>query len=65
MSVSIPSSPVASPVSLPLSRRLAHLGDRWLPRLVLSPTVFASLLFIYGFIGFTAYLSPIQTDAEL
>ena len=57
MSVRLPSSPVSSSVSLPLTRRLAHLGDRWLPRLVLSPTVFASLLFVYGFIAFTAYLS--------
>ena len=57
MSVSLPSSPVASPVSLPLTRRLVHLGDRWLPRLVLSPTVLASLLFVYGFIALTAWLS--------
>ncbi len=31
--------------------------DRWLPRLVLSPTLFASLVFVYGFIFLTAYLS--------
>ena len=31
--------------------------DRWLPRLVLSPTLFASLVFVYGFIILTAYLS--------
>jgi len=38
-------------------RRLHALADLWLPRLVLSPTIFASLIFVYGFIGFTAYLS--------
>lgn len=57
MSVNHPYSPVLPTASVPLTRRLAHLGDRWLPRLVLSPTVFASLLFVYGFIAFTAYLS--------
>ena len=31
--------------------------DRWLPRLVLSPTLAASLVFVYGFIFLTAYLS--------
>ena len=38
-------------------RRLQAWADLWLPRLVLSPTVLASLVFVYGFIGFTAYLS--------
>jgi len=37
--------------------RLSALADRWLPRLVLSPTVIASLVFVYGFIGLTGYLS--------
>lgn len=37
--------------------RLHALTDHWLPRIVLSPTILASLLFVYGFIGFTAYLS--------
>jgi glucose/mannose transport system permease protein len=32
-------------------------ADRWLPRLVLSPTVLASLVFVYGFIAWTGYLS--------
>jgi glucose/mannose transport system permease protein len=31
--------------------------DRWLPRLVLSPTLASSLVFVYGFIFLTAYLS--------
>jgi glucose/mannose transport system permease protein len=37
--------------------RLGALADAWLPRLVLSPTIIASLVFVYGFIALTAYLS--------
>ncbi|WP_292932885.1 sugar ABC transporter permease [Noviherbaspirillum sp.] len=37
--------------------RLAAWADAWLPRIVLSPTIIASLVFVYGFIGLTAYLS--------
>ena len=37
--------------------RLAAWADNWLPRIVLSPTIAASLLFVYGFIGLTAWLS--------
>jgi glucose/mannose transport system permease protein len=36
---------------------LSALADRWLPRLVLAPTVVASLVFVYGFIGVTGFLS--------
>ena len=36
---------------------LSALADRWLPRLVLAPTVIASLVFVYGFIAVTGYLS--------
>ncbi|HYD79596.1 MAG TPA: sugar ABC transporter permease [Paucimonas sp.] len=36
---------------------LAAFADRWLPRLVLSPTIIVSLVFVYGFIGLTGYLS--------
>jgi glucose/mannose transport system permease protein len=36
---------------------LSALADRWLPRLVLAPTVLASLVFVYGFIAVTGYLS--------
>ena len=32
-------------------------ADRWLPKLVLSPTLAASLIFVYGFILFTIALS--------
>lgn len=49
--------PHAAPSAPPLHRRLQALADVWLPRIVLSPTIFASLIFVYGFIGFTAYLS--------
>lgn len=36
---------------------LSAFADRWLPRLVLAPTVIASLVFVYGFIAVTGYLS--------
>ena len=39
------------------SSRLAVIADAWLPRLVLGPTVLASLVFVYGFIFLTGYLS--------
>ena len=32
-------------------------ADRWLPKLVLSPTLAASLVFVYGFILITIALS--------
>ena len=32
-------------------------ADRWLPKLVLSPTLAASLVFVYGFILITVALS--------
>ena len=35
----------------------------WLPRIVLAPSFFAALLFVYGFIFFTAYLS--FTDSKI
>jgi glucose/mannose transport system permease protein len=37
--------------------RWRTLADVWLPKLVLSPTLAASLVFVYGFIVWTAYLS--------
>jgi glucose/mannose transport system permease protein len=36
---------------------LSALADRWLPRLVLAPTLVASLVFVYGFIAVTGFLS--------
>jgi glucose/mannose transport system permease protein len=41
----------------PANSRFGALADAWLPRLVLSPTIIASLVFVYGFIGLTAWLS--------
>lgn len=43
--------------ALPAQGRFAALADTWLPRIVLSPTIIASLIFVYGFIGLTGYLS--------
>ncbi len=37
--------------------RLTMFADRWLPRLVLAPTLLLSLVFVYGFIGVTGFLS--------
>jgi glucose/mannose transport system permease protein len=37
--------------------RIRSLADVWLPKLVLSPTLAASLVFVYGFIVWTGYLS--------
>lgn len=36
---------------------LSALADRWIPKLVLSPSVAISLIFVYGFIAVTGYLS--------
>ncbi|WP_024300995.1 carbohydrate ABC transporter permease [Pseudogulbenkiania sp. MAI-1] len=41
----------------PSSAGHQQLADRWLPRLVLSPTIVMSLVFVYGFIAWTAWLS--------
>ncbi|MBJ7309571.1 sugar ABC transporter permease [Rugamonas sp. CCM 8940] len=49
--------PSAAPRAPASASRLAALADTWLPRLVLSPTIIASLVFVYGFIGLTAWLS--------
>ncbi|MEN9865405.1 MAG: hypothetical protein RL748_995 [Pseudomonadota bacterium] len=35
--------------------------DRWIPQLVLSPSLAASLVFVYGFILITAYLSMTES----
>lgn len=44
---------------MPEARRLGVRGrlQNWLPRLVLAPSFAATLLFVYGFIAFTGYLS--------
>ncbi|QCP50654.1 sugar ABC transporter permease [Trinickia violacea] len=36
---------------------LSALADRWIPKLVLSPSIVISLIFVYGFILITGYLS--------
>ncbi|EEG07829.1 carbohydrate ABC transporter permease [Pseudogulbenkiania ferrooxidans] len=41
----------------PAAASRQRLADRWLPRLVLSPTIIMSLVFVYGFIAWTAWLS--------
>ncbi|MFD1555450.1 carbohydrate ABC transporter permease [Paraburkholderia silviterrae] len=44
----------------PATRRtspMAALADRWIPKLVLSPSILISLVFVYGFIAITGYLS--------
>jgi ABC-type sugar transport system permease subunit len=44
----------------PVSHRtssLSALADRWIPKLVLAPSVAISLVFVYGFILITGYLS--------
>ncbi len=43
--------------------RFGALADAWLPRMVLAPTIIASLVFVYGFIALTAYLSV--TDSRI
>ncbi|HTI16360.1 MAG TPA: sugar ABC transporter permease [Trinickia sp.] len=35
----------------------ATLADRWMPKLVLGPSVLISLVFVYGFVAVTGYLS--------
>jgi glucose/mannose transport system permease protein len=47
--------PVA--VATPARRGLRMLADRWLPKLVLGPTLAMSLVFVYGFIAWTGWLS--------
>lgn len=37
--------------------RLAAFADNWLPRLVLGPSILLSLIFVYGFIALTGFLS--------
>ncbi|MEC5215264.1 glucose/mannose transport system permease protein [Actimicrobium sp. GrIS 1.19] len=54
--------PRIRPTQRPTSR-LAGLADAWLPKLVLSPTIIASLIFVYGFIALTGFLS--LTDSRL
>jgi glucose/mannose transport system permease protein len=43
--------------------RRSSVADRWLPRVVLAPSLLASLVFVYGFMLVTSYLS--LTDSKL
>jgi glucose/mannose transport system permease protein len=36
---------------------MAALADRWIPKLVLSPSIVISIVFVYGFIFITGFLS--------
>jgi glucose/mannose transport system permease protein len=54
---------VKAPAANERASRFGMLADNWLPRLVLSPTIIASLIFVYGFIILTAYLS--LTDSHM
>ncbi|MBX6321145.1 MAG: sugar ABC transporter permease [Rhodospirillaceae bacterium] len=38
-------------------RRLGWRLERWLPRIVVAPSFAASLIFVYGFIAWTVYIS--------
>ena len=43
--------------------RIAAFADSWLPRMVLAPTIIISLVFVYGFIAQTGWLS--LTDSRM
>jgi glucose/mannose transport system permease protein len=57
MSHSAPQVGVQHVADAPAQSSLKLLADRWLPKLVLSPTILISLVFVYGFIAWTAWLS--------
>jgi glucose/mannose transport system permease protein len=63
VSTPTPAAAVKAPRGPAESSRLAAFADRWLPRLVLSPTIIVSLICVYGFIGLTAWLS--LTDSRI
>lgn len=47
-----------SPIPLPVTPMSLHKHfERWIPQLVLGPTLIASLVFVYGFIFLTGWLS--------
>ncbi len=48
---------MSAAISAPSPRGLRGWADDWLPKIVLSPTLAASLVFVYGFILWTAYVS--------
>ncbi len=40
-----------------LSNRISYFADSWLPKLVLAPTFVTTIVFVYGFILWTAWIS--------
>lgn len=46
-------------MAIPTSKRIAfdRFLERWLPQIVVSPLLAASLVFVYGFIAWTVYIS--------
>jgi glucose/mannose transport system permease protein len=40
-----------------LKMRVAYFADAWLPRLVVAPTFFSTIFFVYSFILWTAWIS--------
>ncbi len=56
------STAVAADVGVPTAGLRERL-QAWLPKLVLGPTLLLVAVFVYGFIGFTAYLS--FTDSRI
>lgn len=50
-------SPAAAPVEPASGPRLLDIIERALPRIVLGPTLLVSLIFVYGFILWTGWLS--------
>jgi glucose/mannose transport system permease protein len=57
MSLASPASVGAVAPATPAVARVRLWFEHWLPRLVLSPSLAASLVFVYGFILWTGYLS--------
>ena len=56
-SPALPGSFAPGTVDTSSKARLAAFADNWLPRVVLGPTILISLIFVYGFIGLTGFLS--------
>lgn len=52
-----PKAPKAPKAAIPGRRRWGDIIEAWLPRLVVAPTVVCSLVFVYGYILWTAVLS--------
>ncbi len=56
----LPLSAETDPAAADVARRtspLSALADRWIPKLVLAPSIAIAVVFIYGFIVITGYLS--------